>query len=132
MTLRIKTPQFKVPRKLFDEAVETYSGRLLWYEKIKPPISWEGRQWVVTSMMLSHSYSWANLYEVVPLSEWDGEVFVYGCYDELWISEREKSGLFWHGVLVQTIDSPDQYVLSAKIKWLREKQPRSLKQGQVR
>lgn len=132
MSLRIRTPQFKVPRKLFDEAVATYSGRLLWYEKIMPPIVWEDRQWVVTSMMLSHSYSWANLYEVVPLADWDGEVFVYGCYDEQWISEREKSGLFWHGVLVQTVDAPDQYVLSAKIKWTREKQPRSAKQGQVR
>lgn len=128
--MRIRTPKFTVPRKLFDKAADTYSGRLLWHERIKPPIKWEGRLWVATSMMLSHSYSWINLYEVIPLDQWEGEVFVFGCFDEQWIEDRSKSGLFWHGVLVQIEDHPDQMVLSTKVQWVREKQPKPPKDGQ--
>lgn len=130
MTWKISTPKFTVPRKLFDRAVETYSGRLLWYERIKPPLKWEGRDWVVTTMMLSHGTSWANLYEVVPIREWDGDVYVFGCFDEQWIEERARSGLFWHGVKVQIEGVPDEFVLAAKIHWRREKQPKPPELGQ--
>ena len=130
MPLKISTPKFIIPRKMFDESMESYSGRLLWSEKIKEPRRWEDRYWVVTSMMLSHSQSWANLYEVVPLAEWVGDVYVFGCFDDKWIMERDRSGLFWHGVLVQTEESSEQFVLSTKVHWVREKQPKAKKQGQ--
>ena len=131
MPLKISTPKFIMPRKMFDASMETYSGRLLWHERIKQPLKWESRQWVVTSMMLSHSYSWANLYEVVPLSDWVGDVYVFGCFDEKWIAERDRSGLFWHGVLVQPEESAEQFVLSTKVHWVREKQPKAKPEGQV-
>tara|TARA_R110000824_G_scaffold120382_3_gene275619 strand:- start:10340 stop:10738 length:399 start_codon:yes stop_codon:yes gene_type:complete len=130
MSFRISSPKFTVPRAMFDRAVETFSGRLLWYEKIKEPIAWEGRHWVVTTMMLSHGTSWANLYEVVPIADWDGDVYVFGCFDEQWIEERARSGLFWHGVKVQIENEPLEYVLAAKVRWQREKQPKPPETGQ--
>ena len=128
----ISTPKFRIPRKLFDKALGTFSGRLLWHERIRKPITWEERQWVVTSMMLSHSHSWANLYEVVPLREWVGEVFIFGCYDEQWMEERERSGLFWSGVMVQVQGGAEQFVLSNKVHWIRERPPKPPSRGQVR
>jgi len=116
-----KTPKFSVEARLFDKAIEkSNSVRLLRNEKIQPPIRWAGHWWTVTSFMLSHSRSWASVYEVVPLDEWDGEVYVFGCYDEHWIADRGRSGLFWHGVKVQVQGRPNEFVLSTKVQWVRQ------------
>lgn len=124
------TPEFTVKSDVFDTAAANCSARLLYYERIGVPIRWEGDWWVCTSMMVSHSKSWATMHQVVPIEEWDEVVQVYGCFDEDWIEEREKSGLFWRGVKVQIEGDAREFVLGVRVRWVRQPNPRSSPIGQ--
>lgn len=129
---RFKSPKFTVTHALFDKAIDqTFSARLLRLERIKPPIKWQGKWWTVTTCFLSHQRSWAKVYEVIPLAEWEGAVYVYGCFDEDWIEERERSGLFWHGVKVQIENDAREFVLGAAVQWERADTPPAASEGQV-
>ena len=132
--VKTSTPEFVVGANLFDRVVATYSGRELYYERIRQPIRWEESWWIVTSMMLSHSASWAAMYEVIPIEEWGGPVFVYGCFDEEWMEDRERNGAFWHGVRVQIEGdaAARQFVLGTRVRLRREANPPPRDNGQPR
>ena len=131
MAARYKgTPEFIVPAEVFDAAAANCSARLLYFERIAPPVRWEDDWWACTSMMLSHSKSWATLYQVVPMEEWGEPTFVFGCFDEDWIEERERSGLFWRGVRVQIENDHREFVLGVRVRWVRERNAKPPAGGQ--
>lgn len=130
--MSVKSPEFSVTRALFDKAIDnSFSHRILHQELIKPPIRWEDSWWTVSTAFLTHMHSWAKLYEVVPIDKWDENVYVFGSFDEHWIVERSRTGIFWRGVRVQIEgdESCEQYVLGNAIRWNRAPNPKPSYQG---
>lgn len=123
---------YTVTKKLFKSAVNCYSGELLGVEQVAAPLWWSDRWWVCTSIMLSHSKCYANLYELVKIEEWGQDIFVCGCFDEEQWRIRESTGYMWWGVRVTIAgdESGQEWVLGHKVRWERQAGPRRAENGQ--
>lgn len=121
--VRIPILKERVDSELFDSAVSSYSGFTIENELVSPPFRWMNGWWVCMHMELSHSYSWANCYELEPLGDWVGPVHVFGNWNPEWEDERNNTGRYWYSVRCSVLgdDSGQEYVLTRNKILIRER-----------
>ena len=108
----------------------TYSGGLLWKEKVAVPYTMLGCKWVVTSCGLSLSSSYVTAYQLVEMKDWHGPIYVYGATDTDWFNRVRVTQQRWYGFRVCVEDDPiTEYVLGRKRVFKREPYPKAAPTG---